>query len=290
MSLVIDGRAVGLAQLREAWQHPVRLNVSDDTRERIAASCALITHVVKQNKQVYGVNTGFGQLAQTRISNDDLVELQENLIRSHSVGVGRLLPDDCVRLTMIMKIIALAQGYSGVRPELVDALCAMVNNNIYPAIPSKGSVGASGDLAPLAHMAGALLGLGKVNVHGKSLAAADALGSAGLSPLQLAPKEGLALLNGTQVSTALALSALFRTEHILAAAITAGAMSADAIKGSDIPFDERIQHVRGHKGQIDVAALLRNLMAGSEIRASHIDCSRVQDPYSIRCQPQVAGA
>jgi histidine ammonia-lyase len=290
VSLVIDGRVVGLSELREAWQHPVRVSVSDDARERIAASCALITHVVKQNKQVYGVNTGFGQLAQTRISNDDLVQLQENLIRSHSVGVGRLLPDDCVRLTMIMKIIALAQGYSGVRPELVDALCAMVNNNIYPAIPSRGSVGASGDLAPLAHMAGALLGFGKVNVHGNLLAAADALGSAGLSPLQLAPKEGLALLNGTQVSTALALSALFRTEHILAAAITAGAMSADAIKGSDIPFDERIQQVRGHKGQIDVAHLLRNLMAGSEIRASHVDCSRVQDPYSIRCQPQVAGA
>jgi histidine ammonia-lyase len=290
VSLVIDGHAVGLSELREAWQHPVRVSVSDGARERIVASSALITDVVKQNKQVYGVNTGFGQLAQTRISNNDLVQLQENLIRSHSVGVGKLLPDDCVRLTMIMKIIALAQGYSGVRPELVDALCAMVNNNIYPAIPSRGSVGASGDLAPLAHMAGALLGFGRVNVHGNLLAATDALGSAGLSPLQLAPKEGLALLNGTQVSTALALSALFRTEHILAAAITAGAMSADAIKGSDVPFDERIQKVRGHKGQIDVANLLREMMAGSEIRASHIDCSRVQDPYSIRCQPQVAGA
>lgn len=290
MSLVIDGQSIGLSDLREAWQHPVRVSVSEAARECIAASSALITDVVGRNKQVYGVNTGFGQLAQTRISNDDLAQLQENLVRSHAVGVGKLLPDDCVRLTMIMKIIALSKGYSGVRPELVDTLCAMVTNNIYPAIPSKGSVGASGDLAPLAHMAGALLGLGKVNVQGKSLAAADALQSAGLVPLQLAPKEGLALLNGTQVSTALALSALFRAEHIFAAAVTAGAMSADAIKGSDIPFDERIQRVRGHQGQIDVAGLLRDLMSGSEIRASHIDCSRVQDPYSIRCQPQVAGA
>jgi histidine ammonia-lyase len=204
--------------------------------------------------------------------------------------VGELLPDHCVRLVMILKVIALAQGFSGVRQELIDALCALINYNIYPAIPSKGSVGASGDLAPLAHMAGVLLGIGSVRVDGVRLTAADALQRAGLVPLQLAPKEGLALLNGTQVSTALALSAIFRTEHVLAASITAGAMSADAIKGSDTPFDARIQEVRGHRGQIEIAGLLRELMAGSEIRASHVDCSRVQDPYSIRCQPQVAGA
>jgi histidine ammonia-lyase len=290
MTLHIDGDAVRLDALREVWQRPVRVTLGDTARKLIAASNGLITSVLKSGKQVYGVNTGFGQLAQTRVSDDDLFQLQENLILSHSVGVGPLLPDDCVRLTMIMKVVALAQGYSGVRPELVDALCGLINNNIFPAIPSKGSVGASGDLAPLAHMAGALLGHGKVNVNGKALAAADALKRAGLAPLQLAPKEGLALLNGTQVSTALALSALFRAEHILAASITAGAMSADAIKGSDTPFDERIQQVRGHHGQIDVARLLRGFMEGSEIRASHIDCSRVQDPYSIRCQPQVAGA
>jgi histidine ammonia-lyase len=191
---------------------------------------------------------------------------------------------------MILKVIALAQGFSGVRQELIDALCALINNNIYPAIPSKGSLGASGDLAPLAHMAGVLLGIGSVRVDGVRFAATDALQRAGLVPLQLAPKEGLALLNGTQVSTALALSAAFRTEHVLAASVMAGAMSADAIKGSDTPFDERIQKVRGHQGQVDIAGLLRDLMAGSEIRASHVDCSRVQDPYSIRCQPQVAGA
>lgn len=290
MNLHIDGNPIGLNELREAWQHPVRVTLGDAAKERIAASNDLITSVLKNGRQVYGVNTGFGQLAQTRISDGDLSRLQENLILSHAVGVGPPLPDDCVRLTMIMKVAALAQGYSGVRGELVEGLCELINNNIFPAIPSKGSVGASGDLAPLAHLAGALLGHGKVNVNGKQMPATEALRRAGLAPLQLAPKEGLALLNGTQVSTAIALAALFRAEHILAASITAGAMSADAIKGSDTPFDERIQQVRGHQGQIDVAGLLRGFMAGSEIRASHIDCSRVQDPYSIRCQPQVAGA
>ncbi|MGH8193405.1 MAG: histidine ammonia-lyase, partial [Woeseiaceae bacterium] len=181
-------------------------------------------------------------------------------------------------------------GYSGVTRALVEALCALVNGNICPCIPSKGSVGASGDLAPLAHMAAVLLGRGSAHVGGQKMTAGRALAGAGLNPLQLAPKEGLALLNGTQVSTALALSAAFRAEHIMAAAVVAGAMSADAIQGSDTPFDDRIQQVRGHRGQIEVAALLRDLMQGSEIRASHIECHRVQDPYSIRCQPQVAGA
>jgi histidine ammonia-lyase len=290
MKLIIDDTPIRLNQLRDAWKHPVIISVGDAARNKVEASSRLIAEVVRSGKQVYGVNTGFGQLAQVRVSDDELVRLQENLIRSHSVGVGELLPDNCVRLVMIMKVIALAQGFSGVRLELIDALCALINNNIYPAIPSKGSVGASGDLAPLAHMAGVLLGIGSVRVDGNSLSAAEALERAGLMPLQLAPKEGLALLNGTQVSTALALSAVFRTEHVLAASVTAGAMSADAIKGSDTPFDERIQKVRGHQGQIDIAGLLRGLMAGSEIRASHVDCSRVQDPYSIRCQPQVAGA
>jgi len=290
MKLLVDDAPIRLHQLREVWKHPVTLSVGDTARKKVDASNRLIAEVVRSGKQVYGVNTGFGQLAQVRVSDDELVRLQENLIRSHSVGVGELLPDHCVRLVLVLKVIALAQGFSGVRQELIDALCALINNNIYPAIPSKGSVGASGDLAPLAHMAGVLLGIGSVRVDGVCLAAADALQRAGLMPLQLAPKEGLALLNGTQVSTALALSAVFRTEHVLAASVMAGAMSADAIKGSDTPFDERIQKARGHQGQVDIAGLLRDLMAGSEIRASHVDCSRVQDPYSIRCQPQVAGA
>ncbi|NNE60288.1 MAG: histidine ammonia-lyase [Woeseia sp.] len=290
MKLHCDGQPVTLAALRTIWIEPAQISLGDDARRRIDESAAVVQKVVDSGKSVYGVNTGFGQLAQVSISVNDLARLQENLVRSHAVGVGPLLPDAIVRLILVMKIVSLAQGYSGVRSELIDTLCALVNHEIYPSIPVKGSVGASGDLAPLAHMAGALLGLGEVSVDGQIMAAKDALGEAGITPLTLAPKEGLALLNGTQVSTALALAALFRAEHVLAAAITSGAMSADAVKGSDTPFDARIQDVRGQPGQVTVASLLRTLMQGSEIRASHLECNRVQDPYSIRCQPQVMGA
>jgi histidine ammonia-lyase len=290
MKLVIDNQLVGLAELRDAWSKPVTVGLGDQARRRIAESNELIDEVVSGGEQVYGVNTGFGQLAQVRISNDELARLQENLVRSHAVGVGDDLDEDIVRLVMLMKVIALAEGFSGVRVELVEALCALINNNIYPRIPAQGSVGASGDLAPLAHMAGVLIGVGEATVGGTIVPAEMALQKAGLKPIVLAPKEGLALLNGTQVSTALALAAIFRTEHVLAAALAAGAMSSDAIKGSDTPFDKRIQSVRGHGGQIAVAGVLRELMQGSEIRASHLACDRVQDPYSIRCQPQVVGA
>ena len=290
MNLELDTQAISLSQLRQAWEGPLQISVGPTARESTRASQQHVESVLAGGERVYGVNTGFGQLAQVRISDDELGHLQENLIRSHAVGVGAPLPDSVVRLTMLMKAIALARGCSGVRPQLVDAICALVNNRILPRIPSKGSVGASGDLAPLAHMAGVLLGFGEVSVDGQVHDAADALAAAGLQTVRLAPKEGLALLNGTQVSTALALAAVFRAENILAAALVAGAMSSDAIKGSDTPFDARIQEVRGHAGQIDVAALLRQLMHGSEIRASHLECDRVQDPYSIRCQPQVAGA
>jgi histidine ammonia-lyase len=290
MELIIDGQRLSLAELRQAWRQPLTVKLGAAARERVAASQAVVAEVVKRGKSVYGVNTGFGKLADVRIGTDELVHLQENLIRSHAVGVGELLPDDCVRLALVTKIAALAQGCSGVRPELVDALCGLVNRDICPCIPAKGSVGASGDLAPLAHLALVLLGEGSARVNGEEVEGLEALTRAGLQPLTLAPKEGLALLNGTQVSTALALSALFRAEHLLAASAVSGAMSADAIQGSDVPFDARIQEARGHTGQAAIAGLLRDLMAGSEIRASHIECNRVQDPYSIRCQPQVAGA
>ena len=290
MKLTIENQLVSLADLRAAWLSPMTVDIGDDARRRIAESNELIADVLAGGEQVYGVNTGFGQLAQVRISDDELAHLQENLVRSHAVGVGKDLDDDIVRLVMLMKVIALAEGFSGVRLELVDALCALINNNIYPRIPSQGSVGASGDLAPLAHMAGVLIGVGEARVNGTIVPAELALKEAGLVPVTLAPKEGLALLNGTQVSTALALVAIFRTEHVLAAALAAGAMSSDAIKGSDTPFDKRIQSVRGHGGQIAVAGVLRELMSGSDIRASHLACDRVQDPYSIRCQPQVVGA
>lgn len=290
MKLTIDNQLVSLADLRGAWGEPIDVELGLDAQRRIAESNELITDFVESGEQVYGVNTGFGQLAQVRISDDELVRLQENLVRSHAVGVGDDLDDNIVRLIMLMKIIALAEGFSGVRLELVQALCALINNNIYPRIPAQGSVGASGDLAPLAHMAGVLIGVGEARVGGTLVPAELALREAGLKPLALAPKEGLALLNGTQVSTGLALAAIFRTEHVFAAALAAGAMASDAIKGSDTPFDKRIQSVRGHGGQIAVAGVLRDLMKGSAIRASHIECDRVQDPYSIRCQPQVMGA
>jgi histidine ammonia-lyase len=290
VKLIVDNQLVTLGELREAWLEPVVVELGPDAQRRIAESQELIDEVVAHGDTIYGVNTGFGQLASVRISEDELAHLQENLVRSHAVGVGADLDDEIVRLVMLMKVIALAEGFSGVRLELVEALCALINNQIYPRVPSRGSVGASGDLAPLAHMAGALIGIGEVRVNGNLVPAAAALRAAGIEPLRLAPKEGLALLNGTQVSTALALAAVFRTENVLSAALMAGAMSADAILGSDTPFDRRIQSVRGHGGQIAVAAVLRNLMNGSEIRASHEDCDRVQDPYSIRCQPQVVGA
>ncbi len=290
MPLKIGVEPLSLATLREVWRNPCRVSLSDEARAAINASHAKISAVLKSGDQVYGVNTGFGLLANVRIGADELGHLQENLVASHAVGVGEPLSDDIVRLVLLTKVKAIAQGYSGVRVELVEAMCALINHEIYPLIPSKGSVGASGDLAPLAHMAGALIGIGPVRVNGQEKPAAEALADAGLQPVQLAPKEGLALLNGTQVSTAIALAAVFRTENLLAAAITAGAMSVDAVKGSDTPFDADIQRVRGHAGQCDVAAMLRSLLEQSDIRASHIDCERVQDPYSIRCQPQVVGA
>ena len=290
MKLIIDNQMVGLDVLRRAWQGPVTVSLGDNAKLRIAESNELINEVVASGEQVYGVNTGFGQLAHVRIDTDQLAKLQENLVCSHAVGVGEDLDDDIVRLIMLMKIIALAEGFSGVQLTLVNALCELLNHNIYPRIPSRGSVGASGDLAPLAHMAGALLGIGEVRVAGEILSAARALQQAGLKPVVLGPKEGLALLNGTQVSTALTLAAVYRTENLMAAALVAGAMSSEAIQGSDTPFDKRIQNVRGHGGQIAVAGVLRDLMKGSQIRASHVDCDRVQDPYSIRCQPQVMGA
>lgn len=290
MKLTIDNQLITLDVLRPAWQQSLTVSLGDKAKRRIAAANELINDVVAGGEQVYGVNTGFGQLASVRISDDELAHLQVNLVRSHAVGVGEDLDDNIVRLTMLMKVIALAAGFSGVRVELVETLCEMINHNIYPCIPSRGSVGASGDLAPLAHMAGALIGDGEVRLNGSLVPAVQAFAEAGIKPIVLAPKEGLALLNGTQVSTALALAAAFRTENLLAAAMLAGAMSSDAIKGSDTPFDKRIQTVRGHGGQIAVAGVLRDLMHDSEIRASHEKCDRVQDPYSIRCQPQVVGA
>jgi histidine ammonia-lyase len=260
-------------------------------RPAIAASAAAVQTIVAEGAPAYGINTGFGKLAGIGIPADQLARLQANLVRSHAVGVGPLLDDDTVRLTLALKIASLARGYSGVRGEVLDTAIALYNAGIWPCIPSQGSVGASGDLAPLAHLTLPLMGEGEVRVDGCILPAGEALRTAGIAPLTLAAKEGLALLNGTQVSTAIALTGLLRAEQVFAAALVAGAMSLDAAKGSDAPFDARIHEVRGHRGQIDAARLVRDLLAGSAIRASHrVGDDRVQDPYSLRCQPQVMGA
>lgn len=266
-----------------------RIALADEAWAAIERSRAVLEKALAEGRTLYGVNTGFGKLAQTRIPESELKYLQRNLVLSHAAGVGERLPDDIVRLTIALKIASLARGYSGVRRVVVERLVALLNADVLPEIPSQGSVGASGDLAPLAHLAAVLIGEGRARVNGELLPACEALAQAGVAPLELEAKEGLALLNGTQVSTALALAALFAAESNLEAALVAGALSTDAVKGSDTPFDARIHAARGQPGQIETARVLRALLTGSEIRASHRDCPRVQDPYSIRCQPQVLG-
>jgi len=255
----------------------------------VDAARATIEQALGSDRTVYGVNTGFGKLANTRIAGDKLRLLQRNLILSHAAGVGEILPDPIIRLVLALKIASLARGRSGVRRVVIERLLDLLNKDVLPEIPAQGSVGASGDLAPLAHMSAVLIGEGSARVKGERYTAKQALAVAGLAPVELESKEGLALLNGTQVSTALALTALFAAEANLEAAFVAGALSTDAIKGSDTPFDARIHDVRGQPGQIEAAATLRTLIQGSAIRQSHLNCERVQDPYSIRCQPQVLG-
>ena len=291
MSLALGQQSLTLAQLRRIAREAPPLSLDPACVPGLRAGAEAIERIVAQGAPAYGINTGFGKLAQTRIARDELGALQRNLVLSHAAGTGPLLSDDAVRLTIVLKIASLARGRSGVRPQTVDALLKLHNAHVVPCIPSKGSVGASGDLAPLAHLAAVLLGVGEARVDGETLSATQGLARAGLAPLELAPKEGLALLNGTQVSTALALLGLFAIEDVFAAAIIAGALSTDAAMGSDTPFDARIHALRGQPGQIDTAARLRELLAGSGIRASHVKGDdRVQDPYSLRCQPQVMGA
>ena len=289
--LTLGSAPLALAQLRAVLEAPVTVSLTDTAWSDVERGAATIAAIVAEGRTVYGVNTGFGLLANTSIASEDLETLQKNLVLSHACGVGALLPDAVTRLLMVLKIASLSKGASGIRRETLEALIALVNADVLPCIPSKGSVGASGDLAPLAHMSCVLIGVGEARQNGETLDAEAALARVGLSPLTLGPKEGLALLNGTQCSTALALAGLFATEAAFAAGIAAGALSVDALKGSDAPFDHRIHALRGQPGQIDVAARLRALMSGSAIRDSHRDdCAKVQDPYSLRCQPQVMGA
>jgi histidine ammonia-lyase len=258
---------------------------------RIDESAAAVKRIVARGEPVYGINTGFGKLASVRIGAGDLEQLQRNIVLSHSAGVGEATSAPVVRLMMALKLASLAQGASGVRPATIAMLGALLDKGLIPVVPTQGSVGASGDLAPLAHMAAAMIGVGEILVRGRPRPAAAALKDAGLEPLILGPKEGLALLNGTQFSTAWALAGLFEAETLFRSALVTGAMATEAAKGSDAPFDPRIHALRGHRGQIEVAEALRTLMSGSAIRASHlVGDERVQDPYCLRCQPQVMGA
>jgi histidine ammonia-lyase len=288
--LRLTGGPIELSMLREVAGGSAAIEISRDVRERIDEARRLVGAIVAQDSPVYGLNTGFGLLAQTRIPRERLSDLQHNLVLSHAAGTGPLLPDAVVRSILVLKIVSLARGHSGVRPALVEFLCTLLEREAYPCIPSQGSVGASGDLAPLAHLAAAMIGEGRIRMAGREQPAAEALSSIGLSALTLEPKEGLALLNGTQVSTALALHGLFAAQSAFEAAVVAGAMSVDALKASDAPFDARIHAARGQAGQERIAAVYRALLAGSAIRDSHRSCAKVQDPYSLRCQPQVMGA
>jgi histidine ammonia-lyase len=287
--LRLDPNAIDLPALRALWRGS-QCSLDSASIERIAASAAAVERIVAGGDTVYGVNTGFGLLANTRIPADRLAELQRNLILSHSCGLGEPLPRHVVRLMIGLKLLGLGRGYSGVRPVVIEALQGLLDRDAMPVIPSQGSVGASGDLAPLAHLIAALLGEGRIDVSGEVLPAGEALQKIAMAPLQLGPKEGLALINGTQASTAIALDAVFAAERVFGAAIAAGALSVDALKGSIKPFDPRISELRGQPGQIRVAAAIRALLDGSPIVDSHHRCGRVQDPYSFRCQPQVMGA
>ncbi|GLR76186.1 histidine ammonia-lyase [Aliivibrio sifiae] len=287
---IIPGK-LSLKQLREVNRNSTQVSLSPDALPDMLTSAEVVAQVIREDKTVYGINTGFGLLANTRIAEEDLETLQRSIVLSHAAGIGEFMDDATVRLMIVLKVNSLSRGYSGIRPSVVNALMQLVNSEVYPCIPKKGSVGASGDLAPLAHMSTVLLGEGEARYKGEIISGQKALEIAGLEPITLAPKEGLALLNGTQASTAFALEGLFAAEDLYAAATVCGAMSVEAALGSRKPFDPRIHRVRGHRSQMDAALGYRHLLAqNSEIGLSHQCCERVQDPYSLRCQPQVMGA
>ncbi|HSX91070.1 MAG TPA: histidine ammonia-lyase [Pseudomonas sp.] len=282
---------LSLSQLRAAYQSPLQLRLDHSAHAAIEASVACVDAIVAEGRTAYGINTGFGLLASTRIASEDLEKLQRSLVLSHAAGIGEPLDDAMVRLIMLLKVNSLARGFSGIRLKVIEALIALINAEVYPHIPLKGSVGASGDLAPLAHMSLLLLGESQARHKGQWLPASEALAIAGLEPMTLAAKEGLALLNGTQVSTAYALRGLFEAEDLFAAATVCGGLTVEAALGSRAPFDARIHAARGQRGQIDAASIYRHLLGdSSEVGRSHEACDKVQDPYSLRCQPQVMGA
>ena len=289
-TLALTGADLTLGHLRAFDRDRSRVELAPKGRQAMQASVDTVRRVIDTDQVCYGINTGFGALARQRISRDRLTQLQYNLVRSHACGLGDPLPASVVRRILLLKANSLAVGCSGIRPEVVDTLLALLNHDVLPLIPSKGSVGASGDLAPLAHMTLALIGEGEAEHQGKLLKGEAVLKAAGVKPVQLEAKEGLALLNGTQVSAALALEGFFRAHTALLSAIAVSALTVEAMAGSYSPFDARIHQVRNMHGQIKAAELFRSLLTGSEIWQSHQGCDRVQDPYALRCMPQVYGA
>lgn len=288
--LELGGNPLSVEQVRSIYNGHVPIRISPECKEKILKSQNVIKKVLEDKKTVYGINTGFGHLANKKIADDDLCQLQKSLVLSHSAGVGDPLKENIVRMILVLKIHSLVQGFSGVSYDTVEYLMELYNKNILPVIPSQGSVGASGDLAPLAHMSAVLIGEGEATFNGKKISAKVALKQLNKEPLILGPKEGLALLNGTQVSLALCFSGLFEVENCFSAGLFSGSMSIEAACGSHKPLDKKIHEVRNQYGQIKVAEAMRKILAGSEIVESHENCEKVQDPYSLRCQPQVMGA
>jgi histidine ammonia-lyase len=287
---IIKPGKLSLSDCRTIFENQVQFTLDQSCFELVNRSAETVQKVIDEKRTVYGINTGFGLLASTSIPDDKLQLLQESLVLSHAAGIGDALDKNTTRLLIALKVSSLSQGFSGIRLQVIQTLIDLINHDIYPVIPKKGSVGASGDLAPLAHMSCMLLGVGEVFYRGERTSAEEALKAVGINKTDLAAKEGLALLNGTQASTAIALSGLFKAENCFAAAIVAGSLSVDAALGSIAPFDHRIHQARGHAGQCIVAKAYRQLLEGSQLLDSHADCGKVQDPYSLRCQPQVMGA
>lgn len=289
--LVLTPGAAAMRQLEQIYRQGTPVQISPDARAGVERAEQVIARAAKGNDPVYGVNTGFGKLAKTRIAVADTEQLQRNLILSHASGVGQPLAENIVRLMMSLKLLSLGRGSSGTKWETIVLIQDMLKTGVVPLIPGQGSVGASGDLAPLAHLAAVMIGEGEAFYNGERMSGKAALKAAGLAPIILGPKEGIAMINGTQTSTALALAGLFDAWRLAKTALVTGALSTDAAMGSYAPFRAEIQALRGHKGQIDAAATLRDLLESSDIRESHrIDDERVQDPYCLRCQPQVMGA
>jgi histidine ammonia-lyase len=289
-SIVLDPGHVGIGSLRRIARSQDRIELTSNAKDQVEACARYLEDVIDSGQVVYALNTGFGKFSQTQIARNQIKQLQRNLVTSHATGVGDYLADHVVRLMLALKVMGLARGYSGVSWTIIEHLLRLIETNVLPCIPAKGSVGASGDLAPLSHLACALIGIGRMRVDGRVVSAEEGLRAAGLEPIELGPKEGVAIVNGTQASTALAFCGLFMAEDALAAAICAGAVSVEAAAGLHAPYDARSHELRGQQGQKIVASRLRTLLEGSEIRAAHSGDGKVQDPYSLRCQAQVMGA